>query len=82
MRYSEKSLNRTIFFMQFIESSNVHQRDRGSNTTPSNLAYKNKKMYYNIARSRPFFRKAARSMGTADFGHFEAVTSSTSESFF
>ena len=39
--YSEKESQSNDTLLHFVESSNVHNCDRGSNATRSNLVYKN-----------------------------------------
>ena len=39
--YSEKESQSNDTLLHFVEFSNVHNSDRSSNATPSNLMYKN-----------------------------------------
>ena len=57
--YSENECGSNDISLDFVEFSNVHNCDRSSNATQSNVAYK---MYKNIARSRLFCRIAKRSI--------------------
>ena len=51
-RYSKKESESNDILLHFIEFSNVHNSDRSSKATRSNLAYKNDKN--NAFQSMPF----------------------------